>query len=65
MALDRQSTANTVRQGHHVDGDAGLASGGRMTLEATDRAARARHQHPAPLRPPVIGPDASLAGRRR
>jgi hypothetical protein len=64
MALDRQSTANTVRQGQHVDGEAGLASG-RMTLEATDRAARARHQHPALLRAPVIGPDASLAGRRR
>jgi hypothetical protein len=65
MALDRQSTANTVRQRHPVEPGAVLASGGRMTVEATDGAAHARHRNPAPLRPPVIGRDAPLAGQRR
>jgi hypothetical protein len=65
MAQDRRSTANTVGQGRHVDGAAGLASGSRMTLEATDRAAHARHQNPALLKPPVIGRDTTMPGQRR
>jgi hypothetical protein len=65
MAQDRQSTANTVRQGHRLDGYAVLASGRRMIVETTDAATHARHRNPVPLRPPVLGRDPSLAGQRR